>query len=217
MAFSQESPRAKYTAYFDSIAGTGDQSVFNGLQFVDIYRSDREDFRYFKLPGYQKGDILYVGQDYYNLDMKYDLVDDRVIVMSKGELNFLDIQLIREKVEHFQIQNHNFVFYNASEVLEAGFYEEAYKDEDNVLLVKYIKSPRERFKNKAVEFSFKEDISFFIIAGDTTREIDNPRDVKRLFKDKSAILKSYASNSVEEKKNFRLYLVNVLKYLKRNK
>ena len=216
LAFSQNAPRAEYTAFFDSIAGMGDRLVYNGHQFEDMYRSGRTDFRFYESPNYLKGDVYYGGQDYYNLDLKYDLVGDQVIVKSTGELNFLEIQLIKQKVERFRIRDRNFVYYNANEVVEAGFYEEAYKDEDNVLLVKYIKSPRERFRNNYVSYTFKEEQVYFIKSGETTKKINRVGDIRRLFKDRSELLKSYPSYKSAVDRDFRLYLINVLQYLKRN-
>ncbi|MDT0678714.1 hypothetical protein [Autumnicola musiva] len=217
IAFSQNSERINYTTYFDSILGISDQLIYNGVQFEDLYRSNQENFRYLEIPQYHIGNIQYDGQDYYNINMKYDLVDDQVIIMSTGKFNFFDVQLIQEKVQNFDFRNRHFVFYNANETLEKGFYEEAYKDENVVFLVKHTKIPKKRNGNKFSYYIFNYKESYFIKANDILTEISTLKDVKKLFNKDTVILQSYPKFNAQNKNDtFKLYLVRLLKYLKRN-
>ncbi len=149
--------------------------------------------------------------------MKYDLVDDQVIVSSSGKLNFLDIRLIQEKVKHFDYNNRHFAFYNGDKTLEKGFYEEAYKDDNVVFLVKYSKVPNRKIGNNNVYFTFKERESLFLKRGDVIKDVSSLRDVKRFFKEKDETLESFIRfNPQSNSENFRSYMIRLLEYLKKN-
>lgn len=197
--------------------GVDEQLIFNGIQFEDLYRSNRVHFRYFETPDYQKGDIHYQGQDYYNINLRYDLVDDQVIVTSTGSLNFLDIQLIQEKVENFKIRDRHFIFQGDNKTLEKGFYEVAYEDEDVVFLVKHSKSPNKKIGNGRMYFTFKEKESFFLKRGDAISKISNLREVKKFFRENSESIENFLDNNPQgSTENFRSYMTRLLEYLQRN-
>ena len=217
-AASQENPRTAYTAYYNAIVGHNDQLVYNGIQFEDVYRSNQEHFRYFDTPKYTKGAIFYNGQDYYDINMKYDLVEDQVIIMSSGPLQFFDVQLIQEKVRDFTLKNRHFVFYEADEGLEKGFYEEAYKDQDVTFLVKYSKLPSKKNGKHYTYFIFNDSESFFIRKDGATAEFNSLRALKKILKEDAELIEAYSNaHPPRGGGDFRSYLLGLFSYLHKNR
>ena len=149
--------------------------------------------------------------------MRYDLVGDELIVNSKEHLNFFDVQLIREKVQRFRINNKNFIFQPETKNLPEGYYEVAYKDKRKTLLVKYSKIPKKRIEKGNVFYTYRENEKFFLVNGEAVVEINDLQSIKKVLDESSEEIKVFLNtNPRNNNEGFRSYVIRLLEYLKKS-
>ena len=101
--FSQNNSSSEnYYNWFDNIIGINNTNLLNGIEFKEEYRTLENNSQYFFSNQFIPGDLIYNGQPYYDVDMKYDIYEDQLIIRLVDNTGYFAIKLIKELVESFK-------------------------------------------------------------------------------------------------------------------
>ncbi|AUP79971.1 hypothetical protein [Flavivirga eckloniae] len=221
-SFSQtKSSTETYYKLFDSHFDYKNHEVFNGLEYVDVFpelsRTKETNNKFYGSFGFKKGFIIYDEQPYYDLEMKYDLLNDCVLLnyVSK-KTNYL--RLSPERVSQFKLKEHKFVRLQNSPSLHAiyenGFFKEGYKGGKFSLYIKYRKDRQEDLSEGMVVNVFKEHKTFIVHHKDVFHEIGSRKDMLKAFSFRGKEIRTfYKNNSRVLKSNKEQFFVRLVKYL----
>lgn len=172
--FSQ-TPEKKYMQWFDSTVGLENTPIYNG--FLDDgdgaferNKSYAGTQRYFKAFEFFTGNLVYENQPYYNIQMKYDVYKDELLLNLKSSKNTLfSIRPIKDRVKKFNIDNHFFInvgVYNVTNTSVNGFAELLIESSSFVLLKKHIKRREEKSENFRMLYEYYQgDYNFLYFKG----------------------------------------------------
>lgn len=139
---------------FDRSVGRDQLGFNNGIVHRNPYRSANKTFRYLR-DDFSKGSVVYDGQPYADLDLKYDLLNDILITRAGGANSIVAIELITKKTDRFTLDGKTFlhlqnVFPDIPKTF-VGYYEENTFGHGLTLYTKHRKT---RIEVKDVEGAF---------------------------------------------------------------
>lgn len=122
---AQQKSEEQLKVFYDSIVGTENLPILNGVELIEPNRVLNQKYQYFQSGQFLEGSVSYDGQNYNNLNLRFDLYRD--LLFAKLDENIEGtrlIELIKQKVNGFRIQDHNFknVTFHQS-TFDSGFYE----------------------------------------------------------------------------------------------
>lgn len=200
---------------YDSFIAYENSNVFNGLEYVDQYRSLRvENHKFYSSSDYLNGFVVYNNQPYFNVKMKYDLLND-LVVLEFVNKKVANLSLNSSLVSQFVLKNDKFFRLPETEVLMPfygnGFFKEGYKGIDCALYVKYKKSKMEKLKNNKVYYTFKDHEVFVLFYKKKYYRINSKKDIVAAIPEREKeILSYYKSNKLLYKKGKYQFLVKLL-------
>ncbi len=151
---------------FDTAVGLENTVLFNGIESVDLQKSinDKNMFL-FPSGNFIVGDVFYDGQFFPGVQLKFNVVDDRLLVRIPMDGSYSAFQLITEKIERFSMNGHSFrkIKPTSKEDPYKGFYEELVVGEEAVLLKKHRKTEKKRLDKDFIYFEYNPDDSKYIL------------------------------------------------------
>ncbi len=76
---SQTKKEVSLYNFFDESVGRENLNVNNGLLYIDFYNTKKDDNCFLISKSFEKGDVSYDGQPYYDLNINYDIFKDNLI------------------------------------------------------------------------------------------------------------------------------------------
>lgn len=205
--------------WFDNIIGYENTGIYNGIIYKEKFRTIDNNHKFFLTSEFSKGNIIYDGQPYYNIDMKYDIYEDLLIVKLPNNSEYFIIQLINDKIDEFSINSNKFLkisgkyeaFFNEA---ISGFYEISYQSKHLNLLKKHIKSRKERIVGNFVYSKFKDESEHIISFNDKYYKINSKKYLIKLFPElKKNIDNFYNSNKQLLKKDKDRFMIQLMEHL----
>jgi hypothetical protein len=185
--FYKSTFNSQYQLYMSSIGASS--NLYNGSEYVGSYPGVH-GFPYFEATDYYPGKISYDHVIYMDIPMKYDLVQNELVIRGYQEIG---IKLASEKVDSFYLMNHFFIHIFSDsingKILPSDFYERLYNGNLKIL-VKRKKIVEHSFHPENPEF-FKESSNYFIISGDHYYKIEDKQSLMNVFRDKKEELRIY--------------------------
>ena len=176
-------------AYYASLKA--DLHIYNGIEY-DYFGRGSNGSPFFISDTMQQGSIFYDGNLYENIPLRYDMVNDALLVRYWKDNN--TISLIRNKVLYFIILGHKFIRFNENEQSEgdlSGFYELLYNDEKTLVFAK-------RFKKLLLSSSpddklgtFVQYNQYFIYKDEKYYPVSSQKDLQKIFGDKEQQVKKF--------------------------
>ena len=197
--FSQNNSSSEnYYNWFDNIIGINNTNLLNGIEFKEEYRTLENNSQYFFSNQFIPGDLIYNGQPYYDVDMKYDIYEDQLIIRLVDNTGYFAIKLIKELVESFKIGNH--LFLNSSylqsnkEDKSAGFCEVLYQDQNISFFKKHLNNKQERRNDRFAytQFIYKQKTLFSY--GNKFYELNSKKDLINTLPNQKKIINSFYKN-----------------------
>lgn len=156
--------------------------IFNGSEYKE-YISQRDEFPTL-YDDVMTGNVKYAGELYENIPLYYDLAKDQVITSyTHGN----KVQLLRDKVEYFDIGDHRFVRLNNDKVAE-GFYDLLY-DGKMKFYAKRLKVLAVRMNGNDADNIFEERVRYYILKNGVYHTVKGKRSVLSLVSDKKREVK----------------------------
>jgi len=208
-----------YYKWFDSIVGVENLGIYNGVEYYKQYRTIEGSNEFYISNQFVKGDIVYDGQPYYDIDIIYNVYDDEIIIKLSNQKAFNIIQLIKEKIESFSIDNKRFVrVYNDKNEdfinIKEGFYELLFQDNYLTLYKKYIKRRSERLDKDFAYYIFKDNKEYFLKHNQKYYSVNSKSNFSKIFPEhKKNINTFYKNNKVLRKSNYDMFLNKLSSYI----
>jgi hypothetical protein len=175
-----------YYLWFDQQVGIENTGLYEGILYKELYRTLNENTQFYITPDFLSGTVVSDGQPYIDLLLKYNVYDDQVLLKVKDRLGGNTIQLLRDKISRFTINNRLFIQVTdaPAELALTGFYEVSYQNATVILLTKHTKKLFERKDRSSLYYEFldgnKEHVVLF---GHKYFPIKNKRDLIDIFPD----------------------------------
>ena len=187
-------------------------ALFNGVEYVK-YDLGFSGHPFFLDDYYAEGTIEYDDMVYHNIPLKYDVVEDKVLVEYYNQAGYLrGLILEYHKVSAFTYEGHQFVKINAGNPvgsLKEGFYDMLLDGEVSIYASRK-KQIDKVVKNGKMSIKFVDLDQFFVELADNTYKVSNKSTLLQLFEDHKKELKQYIkANRLDLKQDFEASLISV--------
>lgn len=196
----------------DSVIGYQNLPLINGVELIEKYRTINDKHQFFKDRDFLGGSLNYNGQIYYDVQLKYDIFRDLLFIKLEDNSGTRMMELIKEKVKGFKIQEHTFEkleFKNAG--FNPGFYE-VILDIDNLKLYKKRSlKPAEKRDMKILYYEFEKQEDEYIFYKPGTGYFEPKSSVlNSKFPSCSTEIKQYSSTNKNTRQNSTdLYMIGL--------
>lgn len=199
------------------IENTTSSNLFNGLAFNDTYRVLSKKNRYLNDEiEYQIGDVTIDGFLYKNIELKYDLYKDNLILKPMNNSGYIGILLDKEKIKSFYIKKQLFInsdYFDLSKnkSIKPGFYEIKYKSKNITLYVKHTKNIKELLNKNIIHYEYNLEYEIVIIKDSLIYKIENKNNLVKIFPEFKKRINSYFRiNQKLEKEDKATFYKNLL-------
>ena len=188
-------------------------SLYNGSEY--LYGGHNiKGFAYYKSADILQGSVMYNGNLYNDVPMRFDLTTNELIILDYT--NNYPIKLVSSKIDFFIIDSNRFI--NAANTYKftlpqtTGFYEVLYNNKSTVLARKekqlVLSSKLDENDSHYQEFDW-----YYIYANDKLYKVDNEKSVLNVFNNKKAELKKFIkTNKISFRKNFENAIISTAAY-----
>lgn len=204
--------------WYDQTTGKENLDINTGVLYTNPYRTVDNNNLYYLNDKFEKGNLVFDGQIYYNVSLKYDEYRDLVIINPHGASDFLGISLNNEKVNSFTILNSNFIRipkekYNHPE-FPTGYYDTSSFNENFVFYIKHSKTIQKKIRDDGPYYYFKDNNHFYLDYKKVLYPIVSKNDLIKLFPEqKKQINEFYLMNRSMRKSDLNQFMKNLMKYI----
>ncbi len=190
-------------------------ALYNGVEYN--YRNpDIKGTPFFNENELSSGSIMYDGQLYSGIKMKYDIYKDILITdYYDSHYFFHQLQLIKQKIESFTFQGHNFVHIRPdllNEGIPSGFYDILY-DGGVRVMARYTKVVNKNSGGGSQLFIFARKDFYFLEKNGRMFRIKNKRGILNVLEDKNREIKAFVrKNKIKLKKHPAERLTSIAAY-----
>lgn len=145
--------------WFDSQVGIENTGLFSGIEYIEIDRGSNGFTRFIDPYSFSTGFVSYNGQTYYDIPLKFNVYDEKVIVNIGQNSGTKVFEIFAAKIDSFSIEDRKFIQSQTldikTELPITGFIELIQDNGDLRLFKKLKKAKSSKIKNKTVEFEYK--------------------------------------------------------------
>lgn len=206
-------------SWFDEIVGVDNSNLFNGIEFKEKFRFLNEHTNYFKTNKFLEGSIIYDGEQFFKVPIKYDAYQQHVIIkLPYRNSGDAILKLYNSKIDAFSIEGSNFKniqnFSNES-VEISGFHEIIFQNSILTLYSKHQKVKREiTFEREAYSEFIDAKSTPILYYKNTYYYIKNQKQLAAIFPDfKKEIYIDFKSFKANKRWDMKDFLVNELSKL----
>lgn len=192
-SYAQTKSQDKIYETYDKIVGLENSFLFNGTEFIDLFLNTDGTYRYFMGYDYVRGSIIYSGQYYSNVLLKYDILEDNLLTHSEGKLSIFNVKLLPEFVESFSIYNRNFVRLTDTKLSLSGngYFEVAYLGGELQLYVKQNKRKKDKALSRGVQYKFFNNNYYLLKKKDKYVVISSIKDLKNALPERADEIRDF--------------------------
>jgi len=213
--FSQDS-NEHYTTY-DSIVSKVNLPVYNGILYQDLdYHAKDRSHPFFNENKYVEGSVYHINQWYNDLEIKYDLLTQVLVLNPPSSIKNIGIELNQESIKAFYIGSIKFV--NLSNKFDFAK-EKGYYRQDNIstqidLFTHISKTSKEFIASRNVELKFYTSYKFILKKGDQYYTFNDKNDLLTALPHKQEqidkLYKNRSKASYNHDLEFNLFLLKSL-------
>ncbi|MGB6150659.1 MAG: hypothetical protein WBG48_01600 [Pricia sp.] len=195
ISYAQSEHKPLYQ-WFDQQMGTANKGIYNGYNYTEKYRTINKKHKFFRSETFLPGMVHFEGQPYYDLELKYDLYEDNLLLNSKSAPG-TTIALKSSQINHFFITGQEFVRLteNNTKGLEAtGFYQVLLETDILKLFKKNSKNIVKKVRKELVYYEFKDDNEYLLFYDGKYYPANRRKDLLRLFPKAKQDIGSYFKN-----------------------
>lgn len=181
--------------WFDETVGKSNLDLNNGILFVNIDKTQKDNHRFYFEELFTKGTVNFDNQNYFDVVLNYDVYKDLVIIKPNGNSDRRGIYLANEKTSCFEMNTTKFV--NLSfikplpENFDTGFYEEIFKGKDFICYSKLKKSKSDLIVDLTVYDYFISSLNFILIKNNQFYKINSEKSISKLFPDQKKVITAF--------------------------
>ena len=179
--------------WFDTQVGLENSRLLNGTAYVDRHRTINSKNKLFG-NSTGSGSVLYDGQWFPGLQMRYNIFDDMLIVQLDTQKGMKIVQLVREKVERFTLNDSKFIniLNEDSQARVKGIHEILLEQPPFLLLKKHALGILEK-RDKQVSYFEFEPIEGYYALGYNNKiyPVESRSDLEKIFPQYKDEIQSY--------------------------
>jgi hypothetical protein len=197
---AQQADQKDYYNWFDDQVGIENTGLFNGIRYKELYRIKNGKHKFYKSPDFQNAHLFYDGQPYYDIPLKYDLFEDQLIISLQTGSGSSIMQLLKEEVTGFELDNKRFVHLKGIEVYKSkdqinGFYEVLEEGTSLTLYKKHRKLRKKVLENKAILNEFRNDDLYYVLFENLFYPIKSKNDLVKIFPQRKKQINAFFSGN----------------------
>lgn len=195
---------AGYYQWFDGQVGLENTGLYQGILYKEQYRTINAKTKFLGSPEFHQGSLIYDGEPYIGQQLKYDIYGDELLVKIEDRLGGNTLQLFKEHVSEFVIENRLFV--NIRETGEnsgiRGFYEVSYDNNGIRLLTKHSKKIFDRKDRSSLYYEFVDGKKDYVLYYKGRHyQIDGKRDLTDIFPEQEDQIDSFYNQARTLRRN----------------
>lgn len=196
---AQTNVEIKSLIMVDSIIGPENTGLYNGTKYIERYRTINERHKFFMTSAFMKGSLVYDNQFYGNVNLKYDLDADDLLLDIGYKWQFPILKLYTPRIKEFQLANKTFINVgNETSDITGGFHELLWSSDNLSLLKKHKKKKYRKIIQTVVYYEFQDDISYFFNYMDTIYPLRKKGDLVNVFPEyKKDLNRLYDTNAIK--------------------
>lgn len=202
--------------WFDKNLNIEALDIKNGHAHLNFDRTVDGQHRYYNSDTFKQGSVNYNNQNYFDLFLKYDIYADEVVLRPYDESNTTKINLNKENISYFSINNEKFVNLKelSKSIFRGGYYEETSINSDITLYVKYYKEKKKINKAETDLIEYLPNYEFVLLKDRKFSLINDKKEIILLYPEsKRKINDFYFMNRSLRKENTSLFMKNLIKYI----
>lgn len=200
----------KFYNWFDSIIGLENSYVFNGEKFSQSYASRNKE-KQFLTPDDDLGTLIYYdGQPYAQLDVKYDVLNDNLLLnVNNGQWKGI-IVLVKSKIDSFYLSQRKFIKieYFSNHLELEGFFETVTEEKSIGVYKKLSQTIAKVYIDRKKFYKFKQRRNkYFLLFQNTYYQIGNKADLIKIFPIFKKEINNYYDRTLhksDKEKSFKL-------------
>jgi hypothetical protein len=123
--------------WFDAATGDENPELYNGVLYVEEFKVINDKHQFFRTDKFMLGNVSYNGNTYYDQYLKYDLLNDELLVKPKTASDALLLQTVKSKIDSFTLKEHKFIkIYNKENIRSNSEFYEKISQNKNINLLK---------------------------------------------------------------------------------
>ncbi len=177
---------ASYLQWFDQQVGIENTALYDGIIYRESFRTINDNVKFFKTAQWLTGSVVYAGQKFSEIPMKYDVFGDQLIIKQEDRLGGGALLLFKDKVEKFNLLDSEFVNIKniPAETGLVGFFELLWQNGKMRLLAKLQKDDFLRKDRASVYYEFINSKKIHVLELEGKYYIlKNKKDVVAIFPD----------------------------------
>ena len=178
--------KADYYNWFDEVIGKSNTGLLKGTEYFERYRSINGRHQYFNTDDFNAGSVIFDGQHYFNIPLKYDVFEEKLLTKDPNALNAPIIVLEIDKIIEFTINNHKFINILNNENDKntfKGFFEILYESDSLRLYKKHQKEIIRKTDEKIVSYQFKDRFLHIVNYKNFNYKLKKANDLNSIFTD----------------------------------
>ena len=217
---------ATYYTLFDQAIGITNSGVFNGVVYVEKHPVRGDQYKFFESQDFMLGSVEYNEQSYFNVEVKYNVYDDQLLIKN-SEISGSPIAILdKENITTFKINDHifkNLTFSTGKSNGLSGFFE-VLIDNDSLSLLKQHKKKIFRLLDSETEgselygsklyYKFKDQYSYYLHYNSDYHPLKKVVSLNAIFPQfKSQLKEIYKRHEAIRKTDSETYMISVIKDL----
>lgn len=217
LIYAQNNNEALLYGQFDNAVGKGNLGINNGSIHLNNLHSANKTHRYYGNGQYIIGTLVYDGQPYSAISLKYDLLKDIIVAKTPDPKSNININLITEKTAMFVLDGKKFVNLNYNTKTPdfiGGFYEEERLAKPLCFYTKYRKMAIEELRTSGIFYSYEEVNSYAFSYRNNLYRIASKGDALAVFPQLEKEIDAFFDrNTALERSDKKLFFITLLKHI----
>ena len=205
---------ARAVSIYDASIGKNSM-LFSGRSYYNKH-AGLKGHQYFKDDYWERGSIIYEGQVFDSIFIKYDIYSDLLLIEHFNINGYPSpIQLYRPKVRSFTLMKYYFIWLEKDTIsnLRAGFYNQMYKSHDLEVLIKRRKEIVNANEINSIREEFAVKDRYYIKKDQMIYRVRKMSSIVKVLEDRKKEVKSFIKkNQYRFRENPDIQLVEVVKY-----
>jgi hypothetical protein len=214
LILGQEQP--ELLKWFDSQIGIENTRLLNGTSYKDNHRTINTKNKLFG-SGTGTGAVLYDGQWFPDLQMRYNIFDDVLVVQLESGMGLNIIKLVKEKVEQFTLNSRDFINILKEKSPQGieGFHEVLWEEGSFVLLKKHALKIIEKRDRQVAYYEFEPAEGYYAFSyNDLAYFLGSRNDLIKIFPQyRDEIQSFYRENQATRRSRPETFYINLFREL----
>ena len=200
-------------SWFDKQLGVENTRLLNGVEYVERHRTVNEKNSFFLSGAPISGSILYDGQWFHGVQIKYNVYENVLIAQVQSNLGTNILQLRNENLKRFEFDQFRFINLDAPGSVFNGINEVLLENPKITLLKKHSLKLSEKTDQPVKYFEFlPRNIRYGYAYKNEYHEINSRRELVSKFPELKELITEFFKNNKNLYKNHRdTFMVNLFK------